>query len=143
MTVFLDASVVAGVALLETGWERIVGALAQQDDIRWSDFGRGEVVSSIASRARANGLSALEAGRTIMALDVLSQHWRYSPIESGDVAEAIGFIAQVTLSLRLPDAIHIACARRLCAVLITNDRQQFHAAQALGLAALNPLEHIR
>jgi len=104
LIVYLDASVVASVAMLEPGWERVTKSPSR--------------------------------------LGILARDWRRLPIENRDIEEAIDLVAKVTLSLRLPDAIHIAVARRVGATLITNDRQQHRAARTLGVLALNPLEQI-
>ena len=140
LSIYLDASVVASVALIEPGWERVIGSLGNQDGIRWSDYGHGEVVSAIASRTRAQSMGAEGSVRTIAALDILALDWQRVLIESRDIDEAIDLVAKVTLNLRLPYAIHIAVARRIGATLVTNDRQQYRAARALGPSAINPLE---
>jgi predicted nucleic acid-binding protein len=46
--------------------------------------------------------------------------------------------ARLDLTLRTPDAIHIAIARRLDATLVTFDQRMATNARALGMAVATP-----
>jgi predicted nucleic acid-binding protein len=51
---------------------------------------------------------------------------------SGDIARAAAFIRRLDLTLRAPDAIHIAIAQRVGADLLTFDTPMAKSARALG-----------
>lgn len=138
MIAYLDASVISSIALKDAGWEIIVRSSA--DHIAYSDFGLGETVSAIAIRARTNrrGTDLVEAA--MMRIEPLISRWQRHLLQSMDIAEATALVARVDLALRLPDAIHVAIARRIGATLVTIDCQQYRAALALGMPADNPLE---
>jgi len=53
---------------------------------------------------------------------------------SHDIAQADRFLRRLDLTLRTPDAIHIAIVLRLGASLATFDRGMTLAAQVLGVA---------
>lgn len=58
---------------------------------------------------------------------------------SADIDPAADMISAFSLSLKFPDAIHIATARRLGFTLVSSDIRQVRAAISLGVAAINPL----
>jgi predicted nucleic acid-binding protein len=55
-----------------------------------------------------------------------------------DVAVATAFLRRLDLTLRAPDAIHIAIAQRVDATLVTFDQGMATAALALGRAVVTP-----
>lgn len=59
-------------------------------------------------------------------------------IATGDVALVTIYIRRLDLTLRTPDALHIAIARRMDAILVTFDRTMAAAARALGMAVATP-----
>lgn len=59
-------------------------------------------------------------------------------ISPGDVAAATTFLRRLDLTLRTPDALHIAIAQRINATLVTFDRQMAASARALGMAVSTP-----
>ncbi|MDP3404399.1 MAG: type II toxin-antitoxin system VapC family toxin [Brevundimonas sp.] len=61
-------------------------------------------------------------------------------VDRTDMAAAIEFVRRSDIVLRGPDAIHVAAAHRLGATLLTLDRGMAHAAAALGVSCLNPVE---
>ena len=61
---------------------------------------------------------------------------------SSDISDATIMLQRFDIPLKLPDALHIAIARRLGASLISTDRQQVSAAKKLGVDCLNPLEEV-
>lgn len=64
--------------------------------------------------------------------------WRLQETElvhltSADVLDADRYLRRLDLTLRTPDALNIAIARRLGAILATLDRKMAASAQSLGL----------
>ena len=59
-------------------------------------------------------------------------------IATSNVALATTYIRRLDLTLRTPDALHIAIARRLDATLVTFDHGMASAARALGIAVATP-----
>jgi predicted nucleic acid-binding protein len=56
----------------------------------------------------------------------------------GDLAAATMFLRRLDLPLRTPDALHIAIAQRVGAMLVTFDRQMAASARTLGSAVQVP-----
>lgn len=105
-----------------------------------SDFGWGELHSAIGLRVRLKVFTPSRATEIVVAAPVTLAHWDRVLIETRDIADAIDMLRDFNLNLRLPDAIHLAVARRLGIVLVSTDHQQVRAARTLGIAAINPLE---
>ena len=103
-----------------------------------SDFGWGEVVSAIGRRARVGGLRPKVGVSLLDSAASYVQNWTRFDTRPEDITCATGFVADFTLALRLPDAIHFAFARRLEATLLSTDRGQASAAAALGIAIVDP-----
>ncbi len=59
-------------------------------------------------------------------------------ISPADVAVATAFLRRLDLTLRTPDAIHIAIAQRMNATLVTFDQGMAESARALGMAVATP-----
>ncbi len=76
--------------------------------------------------------------RTLARGRVYLQQWTYVSVLSADVTAASEMVTEFYLGLRLPDAIHLAIAKRLGFILITSDRKQGHAAAALAIAYVDP-----
>lgn len=55
-----------------------------------------------------------------------------------DVALATAFLRRLDLTLRTPDAIHIAITQRINATLVTFDQRMTAGARALGTAVATP-----
>jgi predicted nucleic acid-binding protein len=55
-------------------------------------------------------------------------------MDSSDFAGAEGLVRRLDLTLRTPDALHIAIARRAGAALVTFDKAMATVAGALGLS---------
>ena len=136
MDVYLDASVI--VALLTndalTGRARTFlqsGPLT----LRISDYAAAEVASVIARRVRTHDLTEAEARASFDSFDQWTQTFAL-PVETapGDIAMAAGFIRRLDLTLRAPDAINIAIARRLGIALATFDKGMASCAATLGVA---------
>lgn len=135
---YVDPSVIAGVILGDLdGFTSSV--LRDATALVYSDFGLGEVVSAISARIRAvHGSDELGAAK-IEAMRLYLDRWQRELLISSDLLTATDFVGRPSLALKLPDAIHIAIARRIGLPLLTNDRQQQAAATALHLATASTL----
>ncbi len=59
-------------------------------------------------------------------------------VTAADVAIATTFLRRLDLTLRTPDAIHLAIAQRIGATLVTFDQRMAMSARALGMAVATP-----
>ena len=103
-----------------------------------SDFGWGEFVATLGRKVRGREVSGDEANQLLAAARNYFERWRWAEVVSADVETATEFVARFDLGLRLPDAIHLAIARRNGATVITTDRRQSDAAAALGIGYVDP-----
>jgi predicted nucleic acid-binding protein len=142
VTLWLDASVVVSVMAAESTSLAVDRSLAEATGaILVSDFCVAETSAAIARLARTGQKSPADADRLFDELDEwIADLAERRIIEPEDVALAIDFVRQPGLSLRAPDAIHIAAAQRVGATLITLDKGMARAAALLGIPHLNPAE---
>lgn len=142
MTVYIDASAIVAVVGSESRSDAIdafiqtVGAAAVV-----SDFALVESAAALARNGRIGRWTISEIARVYSDLDA----WTSSIAERidivpDDIADATDFVRRSGLSLRAPDAIHIAVARRLDATLLSLDGGMIRAAQILDIACINPAE---
>lgn len=142
MTLYLDASALVAIVADEPLSQTVFDAIRSQDQSPLiSDFCRAEASSALAKRMR---MGALPAERIELYYAYLDQ-WALVAGErvtifSEDIERSAGNVRREDLSLRAPDAIHIAAAHRLSATLLTLDRGMARAAAALGVPYLNPAE---
>lgn len=140
MIAYLDASSLTALIVRDPGWAIIKTLVAEQaTEVNLSDFGWGEFVSALALRVRRGAATSEEAHRVIAEAPLLVGGWRKREIISADITAGTELVARFDLKLRLPDAIHVAIAQRLEATLVTGDKRQAAAAEALGAAVFNPL----
>lgn len=138
MKAYFDPSVIVGLALQEAQWQKIFAATGAVTVSCYSDYGFGEVISAIAIHARRHQLAKLEYSARFEDVRLFLGDWNSMSLQPQDIARATSLVEQVNLSLRLPDALHIAIAERIGATLVTTDRQQHRAALAIGVASTNP-----
>ncbi|MFC5342956.1 type II toxin-antitoxin system VapC family toxin [Brevundimonas staleyi] len=142
MTLWLDASVLVSLITREPTSHQIDDLLYQEIEMPFvSDFCIAECSSAIARLVRIGARTAGEADELFQSLDLWIET-ASAPIdvESEDIALATAFVRRPGISLRAPDAIHIAAAHRLGATLLTLDLGMARAAAALGVDHLNPAE---
>ena len=108
-------------------------------DLVVSDFARAEFVAAMARRVRTGELADALLPGTASKLDELTSGWTVTHLDTHDLRTATEIVLNARLGLRLPDAIHLAIARRMSAALVTLDRQQHRAALALGDSVAGPL----
>jgi predicted nucleic acid-binding protein len=137
---YFDASAVVSIIASDVGWEDIARFLDEQaTETCLSDFGWGEAVSALGNRVRRSDMTAPYAQALLMDARIYFARWTFARTTSADIDHAADMISDFSLSLKFPDAIHIATARRLGFTLVSSDIRQVRAAISLGVAAINPL----
>ena len=140
MKAYFDTSAFASILFEDDRWQHIADWIkAHQTQGYVSDFGWGEFVSAIGIRVRLGRLPAPEALEFLALVSPRLRGWSRVETVPADIAAATEILADFSLGLKLPDAIHIATARRLGLTLVSTDIRQVRAAATLGIAAINPL----
>lgn len=103
-----------------------------------SDFAAAEFASAVARKFRSKEVSEGEARRAFANFD----EWReIGPqtvdIRPDDLQIAATLMRRLDLSLRTPDAIHVAVAMRLGTTLATFDRRMASDATRLGVSTVS------
>lgn len=133
---YLDASVLVALVITDVFTSRAVAFLRTTGAVPViSDFSCAECVSVIARNLRTGNVTQAGAHAALLALDA----WvvRFGPrtnTHSADIAAADAFLRRFDRTLRTPDAIHIAIARRAGAALATFDTKMATSAHLLGIA---------
>ncbi len=136
MNGYLDASVIVPLFLEDPFTERAVAVLRTPNLTPVvSDWAALEVSNVISRRLRVRALTLTESLTILSDFDL----WRgrsavAAETTPADVAVATLHVRRFELILRGPDAVHLAVAQRLDAVLYTFDERMAAAAEALGLA---------
>lgn len=136
MTIYLDASVIVPLFLADEFSARATAFVgASPATFIVSDWAGLEVSNVMARQVRIGALTTDEAAAAHVNFDL----WRArstSAVEiSGlDVAIATQIVRRFDLSLRGPDAVHLAITQRLGAALLTFDARMAAAAATLGLS---------
>lgn len=142
MTLYLDASALVSVIADEPSARRVFASLRERVELPLiSDFSRAEAAAGLARLIRTGRRSEDMVRAMYRTLD----RWALEaaqPVGIGpsDITQAGELVRRHALSLRTPDAIHIAATHRLGATLLTLDRGMARAAAALGVPHLNPAE---
>lgn len=138
MKLYLDASVLVSLLARDALTPRAYCLLrARTAELLVSDFAAAEFASALGQRVRTGELTAEEARAAFANFDVwTAQTTRRIETTAADVRAAEAFLRRLDLNLRAPDALHIAVARRMGAVLATFDEKMAVAVRALGLAVL-------
>jgi predicted nucleic acid-binding protein len=105
-----------------------------QQDLIVSDFSAAEFSSVIARRVRTPALRADEARTAFSNFDTwCARYVRLVELESLDIVDATALMRRLDLSIRTPDALHIAIVQRIGCRLLTFDRTMSRAARMLGI----------
>ncbi len=142
MIFYVDASAIVAIVGREAG-SPAVDALVRQPGVTAmiSDFTIAECSSALARNGRIGRRTDAENERFHRELDDwASVFGELTDIASIDIADATTFIRRPGISLRAPDAIHIAAAQRVGATILTLDRGLARAADMLGVPCINPAE---
>jgi uncharacterized protein len=138
VSVYLDVNVIVPLFAVDPLNSRADKALrGLRDNLIVSDFSAAEFSSAIARRTRTRDLRADEARTAFSNFDTwCGRHTQLVNIESIDILSASGLMRRLDLSLRTPDALHIAIVQRIDCKLLTFDRAMAKVAQALGVGLI-------
>lgn len=139
MSVYIDASALTAILVREPGWQGIAEWLAMQDGaLVYSNFGFGEFRSALGNQVRRREATPDYAIALVATARSYLAPWTLIDITSPDITDAGDMLERFDLGLRLPDAIHIAVARRLDLTLVSTDVRQVFGARAFGVESLDP-----
>ena len=134
MKLYLDTSVIVSLFVEDTFSAR-ADELARQSAVfpLVSDFAAAEFVSAVAALVRRGTRTLLEARGVLAAFDSRFGAGQIE-IKAADIRLATAYVRRLDLTLKAPDAIHIAAAYRLGAELATFDTRMAASASILGVA---------
>ncbi|MDX2238457.1 MAG: type II toxin-antitoxin system VapC family toxin [Hyphomonadaceae bacterium] len=98
-----------------------------------SEWAVTEFSSALSLRVRVKSIAAHEADAVNGALDALLAANAPIALARIDFHRARSFVADAALNIRAGDALHLAAAERLGAMLATFDRGLMQAARSIGL----------
>ena len=139
--VYLDASILVSLFIKDSLAERADAVLRSGDyrELVVSDFAAAEFASALGRRVRTRDLVADDVRAIFRDFDAwATEHSRFVTILAGDIAEAGAALRRLDLTLRTPDAVNIAIARRERGALATLDDRMATAATILGVAVARP-----
>ncbi|MCC6946542.1 MAG: type II toxin-antitoxin system VapC family toxin [Bradyrhizobiaceae bacterium] len=138
MSVYLDASILVALFTNDAHTDRANALLRRHTPIVIvSDFAAAEFASAIARRVRTKDLTARQANICFSNFDVWTvEAAARAQTTNADISSAASYLRRLDLTLRTPDAIHIAIARRIDASLFTFDEQMADAGHKLGVELL-------
>jgi uncharacterized protein len=135
VTAYLDVNVMVPLFAVDTLTDRAKKALRSlHDDLIVSDFTVAEFSWVIARRVRTRDLRADEARAAFSNFDSwCARHVTWVKLESIDIVGATALMRRLDLSVRTPNALHIAIVQRIGCPLLTFDRTMASVARALGI----------
>jgi predicted nucleic acid-binding protein len=135
VSVYLDVNVLVPLFVVDPLGARAEKAVSDLRDIAVvSDFSAAEFSAVIARRVRTRDLRPKEARMAFSNFDVwCMRHTQFFQMERTDLLGAMSMIRRLDLSLRTPDAVHLAIVQRLGCKLLTFDRTMAAAARAIGV----------
>lgn len=136
MRAYLDASVLIALLTTDALTGRAEAFLKVYAPILVvSDFATAEFSSAMARRVRTGELTAAEAASAFSVLDAwvarVAEHVEIAP---ADLRIAERYLRRLDLTLRAPDAIHLALSQRADAALATFDAKLSAVAVRIGAA---------
>lgn len=137
-TVYLDASVIVALFVTDPFTDRASRWLqAERPALIVSDYAAAEFASALARLARMRDLAAADARAACAHFDEWVERAAVrTETAAVDVRTAERLLRRFDLTLRAPDALHIAAAQRLDARLATFDETMASCAKALGADVL-------
>jgi uncharacterized protein len=109
--------------------------LAQRQPVLLSRLGELEVASALARWVRLRELAEAQANKVANTFreDLRAGRFRLLELEPGDYVRACEWLLARKTPLRVLDALHLACALRHEAELVTADAAMARSARHLGL----------
>lgn len=133
MSTYLDVNVIIPLFVADAHNRRAEQALLNlNDDLFVSDLSVAEFSAVIARQVRTGDLHADEAGTAFETFDRwCAEYTRRIAIATVDLAAATALLRRFELSLRTPDALHLALVRRIGCKLLTFDNLLVRAARTI------------
>jgi uncharacterized protein len=137
---YLDASVLVALFTADAWTARARRWIADETaGFVVSDFAAAELASAVARKVRMRALTAAEAGLAFDHFDLwAARHADRAEATPVDTATAAAWLRSLEPSLRTPDALNLAVARRLGTSVVTFDSGMLRAAHALDVEAMEP-----
>ena len=134
MSVYLDASILVALFTSDALTARADNFLRNNPSVLIvSDFAAAEFSSVIARHVRTKDISKDDARLVFSNFDTwTAQTTQRAPIGTVDIIAAEVLLRRFELALRTPDALNIAMAQRMGAMLATFDSKMAAAARAIG-----------
>ena len=137
---YLDTNILVALLVREPFSERADRFLqVNAETLLVSDLAAAEFASAVARRVRMREFTLEQARIALSGFDSwLARTADRIEISASDIPLATTFLRRLDLSLRTPDAIHLAIVQRVAATLVTFDRQMAVSARALGALVATP-----
>jgi uncharacterized protein len=137
---YLDANILVALLTPEPLSERAVDFLQNTPErLIVSDFAAAEFASAVARRVRTREITIEDARRDLADFDVwVARSTERTDLDPGDIGAATAYLRRLDLTLLTPDALHIAIARCLGAIIVTFDQTMAAAARVLGMTVAMP-----
>lgn len=134
MRAYLDANVLIALFTNDALTARAETLLrAEKPVVLVSDFAGAEFASAVARRMRMGEYTISDAQLIFTNFDAWTARAAQSiGVVAADVKTAEAFLRRLDLTLRTPDALHIAIAQRAGATLVTFDQKMAASARMLG-----------
>lgn len=137
MSVYLDANVLVALLIPDSLTSKATAAIGKlTDDLIVSDIAALEVASTIAKKVRERAVSRKDGQVALASFDTWIEASERVQLEGLDVATADAMIRRPNVNLHGMDALHIALASRIGAVLLTLDGKMRASAKKVGLAVI-------
>jgi predicted nucleic acid-binding protein len=138
LSIYLDVSVIVALFAVDPLNSRAEHALRRAGDkLVVSSFAAAEFSSVIARRVRMRDLRHSEARTAFSNFDTWCRRdTEFMRTESIDISVATRMIRRLDLSVRTPDALHLAMVQRASCKLLTFDNSMARVARALGMAVI-------
>jgi hypothetical protein len=134
LTLYVDAAILVAAITSEPLTTASRAILADSGMVVASTWTMVEATSGLAKKVRTGDLTEDELEMALGKLDLLTA--RYLPLislDDGHMGLAARYTARARLGLRAGDALHVAVAASLSAMLVTSDVVMARAAEGLGV----------
>jgi predicted nucleic acid-binding protein len=137
-SVYFDASVIVALFVVDDFNERadtLVRRLAPIPSV--SDFAATEFASALSLRVRMSTLGTNEARAAFASFDEWKRGTEIVETRPSDLVAAEAWLRRLDLNLRTPDALNIALAHRIGALLATFDKRMAESAKRIGVEVVD------
>ncbi|MDO8913792.1 MAG: type II toxin-antitoxin system VapC family toxin [Phenylobacterium sp.] len=134
MSAYLDASVLVALFTEDPFSQQAGDLLARQPIVLVSDYAGAELSSTLARLTRTRELTVENARAACATFDIwLERSATKVETAPADIALAQTYLRRFDLTLRAPDALHIAIAARCRTPIATFDSGMARCAEILGV----------